>query len=84
MQRQLFDDLFAQVRDSLPGNAEHLRADFEKNLQSLLTQALKRLNLVTREEFEVQRALLERSREKLEKLEKRLAELESPAPSRQA
>ena len=76
MQEPIIDELFEQLRGSLPAGMEHLRRDFEKNLQAMLAQSLKRLNLVTREEFEVQRALLARSREKLALLEQRLQQLE--------
>ena len=48
----------------------------EKNLRAVLQSAFSRMNLVTREEFDVQRAVLARSREKLTVLEKRVQELE--------
>ena len=52
-------------------------ADIRKNLKAMLTQQFARLELVTREEFDTQRRVLARSREKLEALEKRVAELET-------
>jgi ubiquinone biosynthesis accessory factor UbiK len=52
-------------------------ADIEKNLRVLLQSAFSRLDLVTREEFDVQREVLARTRTKLEALEAKLAELES-------
>ena len=52
-------------------------ADIQKNLKALLTQQFARLELVTREEFDTQRRVLARGREKLEALEKRVAELEA-------
>lgn len=51
--------------------------DLEKNFRALLTGALGRLDLVTREEFELQRDLAARAREKLVALEARVAELEA-------
>jgi hypothetical protein len=51
-------------------------ADLHKNLRALLVQQFARLDLVTREEFDTQAQVLARTREKLETLEKRLAELE--------
>lgn len=51
-------------------------SDVQKNLKALLTQQFARLELVTREEFDIQTKVLARSREKLEELERRLAELE--------
>lgn len=55
--------------------------DVEKNARALLGSALARLDLVTREEFEIQRELLERTREKLGQLEARLAALEAERKS---
>jgi len=52
-------------------------ADMEKNLRALLQGAFTKLELVTREEFEVQADVLRRTRQKLELLETKLAELES-------
>lgn len=51
-------------------------ADLQKNLKALLTQQFARLDLVTREEFDTQSKVLARARERLEELERRLAELE--------
>lgn len=56
-------------------------ADLEKNLRALLASAFSRLDLVTREEFDVQREVLARTRAKLEALEARLAELEKKSAS---
>jgi BMFP domain-containing protein YqiC len=51
--------------------------DVEKNLRALLSNAFSRLDLVTREEFDVQQEVLGRTREKLRQLEARVAEMES-------
>ena len=56
--------------------------DIEKNVKAVLTSAFARLDLVTREEFDVQREVLSRTRAKLEALEARLAELENKATGR--
>jgi BMFP domain-containing protein YqiC len=53
--------------------------DVEKNLRALLTAALGRLDLVTREEFDLQREALSRSRDRLAELEAKIAELEARA-----
>jgi hypothetical protein len=50
--------------------------DLEKNLRAMLNQGFSRLDLLTREEFEVQADVLARTRAKLDALEKRVAELE--------
>lgn len=52
-------------------------ADLQKNLKALLSQQFARLDLVTREEFDTQTQVLLRTREKLEALERRLAQLEA-------
>lgn len=54
--------------------------DIEKNLRALLQGALQKLDLVTREEFDVQQEVLLRTREKLTELESRLAQLEALVP----
>ncbi len=54
-------------------------ADVQRNLKALLSQQFARLDLVTREEFDLQREVLARAREKIEALEARLAEQGAPA-----
>ncbi len=56
--------------------------DLEKNLRAMLASAFARLDLVTREDFEVQSQLLLRTREKLAQLEARVAELEARAKAK--
>ena len=73
---KVFDDLAKKVAGSVPTGFQSLRDDLQKNLRSALESGLSRLDLVTREEFEVQQAVLARTREKLQQLEKQLAELE--------
>lgn len=55
--------------------------DLEKNMKAMLNQGFARLDLLTREEFEVQTEVLARTRARLEALEARVAELESRRPS---
>ena len=73
------DQLARQLADAVPKNIRALGEDVERNFKSLLQSGLSRMDLVTREEFDLQTAVLERTREKLEKLEQRLAELEQAA-----
>ena len=70
------DDLARQLAESIPHNLRTLGADLERNFKTLLHAGLERMELVTREEFDLQRAVLERTRSKLEAMETRLAELE--------
>jgi len=71
-----FDDLTKKITSLLPGSVLQLQQDLESNIKALLQSSLSKMNLVTREEFDVQEALLQRTREKLDKLEKLLQELE--------
>ena len=73
---KLFDDISKKVAGSLPQGLQALQDDMQRNLHSALEAALSRMNLVTREEFDVQQAVLHRTRSKLEALEAQLAELE--------
>lgn len=74
MQNQkLLDEINERVRAVL---AQGPAADIEKNMRAMLTALFSRLDLVTREEFDVQRQVLIRTREKLAQLEAKLAELE--------
>lgn len=72
------DDLARKLSALLPEPVRHMQEDMEKNMRSLLESGLQKMNLVTREEFDIQTAVLLRTREKLEALEKRLDELDSP------
>jgi BMFP domain-containing protein YqiC len=73
-----FENLFKQVTDHLPAGMVNLQQDFEKNLRAAMEAAFHHMNLVTREEFEVQTALLSRTRAQLEALESKVAKLENP------
>jgi BMFP domain-containing protein YqiC len=72
--KRLFDELNQRMSDALRNSPA---ADIEKNLRALLAGWFDRMDLVSREDFEVQKKLLERAQAKLAELEARLAELES-------
>ena len=74
---RLIDDLARRLAGSVPESVVALRRDLEQNFKGVLQGQLARLELVTREEFDVQAAVLKRTREKLAALEKRLAEIEA-------
>jgi len=76
---RLIDDLARRLAGSVPESVVALRRDLEQNFKGVLQSQLARLDLVTREEFDVQAAVLKRTREKLAGLEKRLTELEQKA-----
>jgi ubiquinone biosynthesis accessory factor UbiK len=73
---KLFEELDRKMKEVL---AQSPARDLEKNLRALLTGAFSRLELVTREEFDVQREVLARTRAKLEELEAQVADLERRA-----
>jgi len=77
MDTRFIDDLARRLADNVPDSARAARADLERNFRGLLAGALERLDLVSREEFDVQRRVLERTREKLDALEAELARLEA-------
>ena len=77
MAKESIEQLARALAESLPEGFRSVRDDLEKNFQSVLSSGVSKLDLVTREEFEVQRAVLMRTREKLERLEARVAELEA-------
>jgi ubiquinone biosynthesis accessory factor UbiK len=71
------DDLARRLSDLVPPGLKEARGDLERNFRSTLQAGLGRLDLVTREEFEVQRAVLLRTREKVDALERALAAREA-------
>jgi hypothetical protein len=74
---RIIDDLARRLAGSVPESVVALRRDLEQNFKGVLQSQLARMELVTREEFDVQAAVLKRTREKLAAIEKRLAELEA-------
>lgn len=70
------DEMAERISSLMPESAMRFQEEIEKNLKAGLKGVLQKMDLVTREEFDVQTAILERSREKLAQLEQRVAELE--------
>ena len=72
------NNFFSELQSKINQAIENSPAkDIEKNVKSMLTQGFSRLDLVTREEFDVQSQVLAKTRSKLEALEQRVAELET-------
>lgn len=69
-------NLAASVRGVMPEGLRDAQMDLERNFKAVLKSSLENMDLVTREEFDVQRRVLERTREKLTQLEAVLAELQ--------
>jgi ubiquinone biosynthesis accessory factor UbiK len=76
MDQRLLDEINEKVKAAL---AQGPAADLDKNLRAMLGGLFSRLDLVTREEFDVQREVLLRTRAKLDELENKVAELEQAA-----
>ncbi len=76
MNTNFIDELAKRLTAALPPGVNVLKEDVQNNMRSVLHSALSKMDLVTREEFEVQTQVLARTRAKLETLEKKLAELE--------
>lgn len=74
---KILDDLAHKLADAVPPGLRAARDDMKNNFRVLLQSAFNKMDLVTREEFDVQAKVLARSREKLESIAARLAELEA-------
>jgi len=73
----MIENLARMLAEAVPQGLKSVRDDLEQNFQSVLRSGLGKLDLVSREEFEVQQAVLSRTREKLEALQARLESIES-------
>jgi BMFP domain-containing protein YqiC len=82
MDRQDIDQLALRLVSLVPPGLAQAHQDLRTNFSDVLAQGLRRLDLVTREEFDVQSQLLARTRAKLDELERRIADLEALAASR--
>lgn len=69
-----FNDLQAKINQALENSPAK---DIEKNMKAMMSQGFSKLDLVTREEFDIQMQVLAKTRAKLEVLEARVAELEA-------
>jgi hypothetical protein len=74
---QSIDAIAQRLANAVPPGLAQAREDLANNFLDVLAQGLRRLDLVTREEFDVQRQVLARTREKVEQCERRIAELEA-------
>jgi hypothetical protein len=70
------DELARKLAEAVPPGLTAIRNDLEQNFKAVLQSGLAKLDLVTRQEFDVQAGVLKRSRERLEELERRMAALE--------
>ena len=77
MRDESIENIARKLAEAVPEGLRAMREDLENNFRSVLRSSLNKLDLVTREEFEVQEAVLAKTREKLEALEARLEEIET-------
>lgn len=69
---KIFDEMTKKFNDSLPPALKNMQSELEKNLKSAIISTFHKMDLVTREEFDVQVKVLERTRAKVEKLQKQI------------
>jgi BMFP domain-containing protein YqiC len=74
---KLIDELSRKLTDSLPPGLVRLKEEADTQFRLVLTRAFERMNFVTREEFDAQSAVLLRTREKLEELQRQVEKLET-------
>ena len=74
---KVLDELSQKLSGLLPEGLQSVQKDLEKNFKTVLQSSFARMDLVTREEFDVQSAVLARTRQKLEQLEQQVAALEA-------
>ncbi|WP_082582839.1 accessory factor UbiK family protein [Frateuria sp. Soil773] len=79
MDRRDIDQIALRLVSLVPPGLARAHQDLQTNFRDVLAQGLRRLELVTREEFDVQCQLLARTRAKVDELERRVAELEAAA-----
>jgi len=77
MDSKFIDELARQISENIPAGLRGMQQDVEKNIHTLVQNTLSRLDLVTREEFDAQTQVLARTREKLEQLERLVADMEA-------
>jgi BMFP domain-containing protein YqiC len=73
---RLIDDLSRKLSESLPPGVGRMKNEAEEQFRLVLARSFEKMNLVSREEFDTQTAVLKRTREKLEQLQEKVAQLE--------
>lgn len=82
MDKQEIDQIALRLVSLVPPGLAQAQKDLRANFQDVLVQGLRRLDLVTREEFDVQSQVLARTRAKVDELERHVAELEASVAAR--
>ncbi len=73
---KIFDDITKKIGESVPDSLKHWQAQLEQNMRAILQSAFAKMELVTRQEFDVQTQVLAKTRARLEALESQLKQLE--------
>ncbi len=73
---KVFEDFAKKISEGLPPGVKNFQEEMEKNIKAMVQSGISKLDLVTREEFEVQTQVLARTRAKVDELEAKVAELE--------
>ncbi len=74
---ELIDEMAERLSNTLPPGFKQFQAEMEKNFRAVMQGAFSKMDLVSREEFDVQSAVLLRTRQKVEQVEKQLSALEA-------
>lgn len=82
LKQEKVEEFFQEFSRLLPEDLRTYKSDMEKNLRAALNATFARMDLVTREEFDIQTALLGKTRELLQELETKIAELEAKLDAR--
>lgn len=80
MDTRFIDELAKRLSAAVPSSVDALRRDLESNFKAVLQSGLAKLDLVTRQEFDVQANVLRRTREKCDELQARVQALEAKLP----
>ncbi|MGJ3495045.1 Membrane fusogenic activity protein [Piscirickettsia salmonis] len=74
---KLFDDMAKKIAEAMPSGLKSVQEDLERNMKTVLQSSFQKMDLVTREEFDIQSAVLAKTRLMVEALERRVDELEA-------
>ncbi len=77
LEPKFIDELISRISAGMPSGMKEIKADMEKNIRAAVRATLDKMDVVTREEFDIQREVLARTRTRLEQLEKQVIELET-------
>lgn len=76
LEKEFFEEVSQKISAIIPDSLKSLKGDLEKNMYAILQTAFARLDLISRDEFDIQANVLKKTRMKLEELEKRVNVLE--------